>query len=193
MYINFYIYLLSGSGYVTISLIIPLSFGLYRYLNSLNDLTTEEGRSLCEGLIGSIRKRLFPYENMSVAKISTLLDPRFKKEGFRSPVNAENASSLLDKEMSVISKSQANHSQDSQAQAVEDNPSSPPNMNSLLSFVKERILEKSSSLTKDIIITKRHYLERPNILATEDPLLFWKVLLNDCIMINYKNNLSCFR
>lgn len=76
---------ISGGTYVTISLIIPVSFGIYSNLfNSTPNLTTEAGKQFCAGLIESVKKRLFQYESRSVTRISTILDPRFKKEGLFS-------------------------------------------------------------------------------------------------------------
>lgn len=45
----------------------------------------------------------------------------------------------------------------------------------LFAFLQERIEEKVKSVTADIIITKRQYLERQNAAEDTDPLLFWKV------------------
>lgn len=53
----------------------------------------------------SVKTRLFPYETRTISKISTLLDPCFKKEGFRSPENTDNSANLLEKEMSMMKMS----------------------------------------------------------------------------------------
>jgi len=81
---------ISGSKYVTISLIIPITFGIFNNLVSdiKPNITTEEGILFCNSLIESMQVRLFSYERRTVAQMGTLLDPRFKQEGFRSPENA---------------------------------------------------------------------------------------------------------
>ncbi|XP_030760535.1 zinc finger BED domain-containing protein 1-like [Sitophilus oryzae] len=174
IFLNYFI-LFQGSGYVTSSLIIPLSFGIFNFLNSIKP-STEEGKVLSSGLIESVKTRLFPYETRTIAKISTLLDPRFKKEDFRNTENAESAAFLLEKEMSIIPTASVltNNSVESNGEPL---PSSNiENEKSLFSFLQERISKKSKSVTKDIIITKRQYLERPNLDQNADPLLFWKMM-----------------
>ncbi|CAH1106561.1 unnamed protein product [Psylliodes chrysocephalus] len=96
---------IQGNNYTTISLIIPLTFGIFTYLTKkLLDLTTEDVRKLCLNLLESVKTRLFLYETRSVTRLATILDPRFKKEGFRSSDNANEASSLLGQEMLGILK-----------------------------------------------------------------------------------------
>ncbi|CAG9814637.1 unnamed protein product [Phaedon cochleariae] len=92
-----------SGAYVTISMIIPLTFGIY---NSLIDLKTyigsEEGTIMCEKLINSVQSRLFLYEKRTVTQMGTLLDPAFKQEGFRIIDNAKAAGQFLENEMLVM-------------------------------------------------------------------------------------------
>jgi len=60
---------------------------------------TSEGKSVRQTLLESIKTRLFPYETRSVPKLATILDPRFKKDGFRTPSNADEAIRQLENEM----------------------------------------------------------------------------------------------
>lgn len=155
---------------MTISLIIPITFGIYNVLtNSLSEMKTQEGKTLCSSLIESVKKRLFPYEQPTVTKVATLLDPRFKKEGFRINENAENAATLLEQDMhSIMQKKRANSTEDHiQSGLTESND---------LGFLGQRLAEKVKSVTADVIITKRQYLEKVNTVEESDPLLFWKVL-----------------
>lgn len=94
---------ISGSKYTTIYLIIPLAYGIYNYLTEcVTEITTEERKQFCMGLKDSVQKRLFLYEKRSVTKIATIIDPRFKKEGFCSLENVNQASVLLEQEMCQI-------------------------------------------------------------------------------------------
>ena len=93
----------SGAQYVTISLIVPITFGIYNNLNSLVP-KSEEGILLRSGLLTSIKKRLFPYETRSIPRIATIIDPRFKKEGFHVNENANQAALFLEKEMHALMK-----------------------------------------------------------------------------------------
>jgi len=43
-----------------------------------------------------IKERFYHYESRTVPRIATLLDPRFKKEGFFLPLNAEQAAKALE-------------------------------------------------------------------------------------------------
>lgn len=90
---------ISGENYVTSSLIIPLSRGITAKLISFEtQLTIVEGRDVLKSLINSVNKRLKPYNTKSVIMLGTLLDPQFKKNGFRSAQEANNAVQLLQKE-----------------------------------------------------------------------------------------------
>lgn len=60
----------------------------------------------------------------------------------------------------------------------------PSTRTSLFSFVQERIADKSKSALKDVILTKRQYIERPNLDEGTDTLAFWKVSLKCKIFIH---------
>lgn len=133
------------------------------------ELSTAEGKALCKCFLDSVQKRLNPYESRSVSQLSTMLDPRFKKEGFQNSQNSENAALLLEREMAlVLAKKKENEppQQPSQAEA---------NTSSLFNFLKGRVELKSKLTSVDVIITKRQYLHRMNSTQDTDPLLFWKV------------------
>lgn len=144
--------------------------GLQNYLNNCSvELVSEEGKILCRNLVDSIKKRLYPYEGRSITKLATILDPRFKKEGFQNPENAVNAAAILEQEMCSIVQKKA------EPAAVPSTSEKSSRNISLLGFLKQRIDSKTKSVTADVIITKRQYLERSNSSEDTDPLLFWKV------------------
>lgn len=94
----------SGSSYATISLIIPLSSDLHHRLsNMLKLFKTIDGVETCKYILQQINTRLFPYEQRTAPKIATILDPRFKKEGFRSTVSADSAVEMLQNKISALS------------------------------------------------------------------------------------------
>lgn len=119
-----------------------------------------------------MNQRLVPYETRSIPRLGTILDPRFKKEGFRSKENASAAATILEHDMFTLS-----HKIQENKRSVESDNSKKPAPTSTLffGFLQERLEEKVKSVTTDIIITKRQYLERPNAAEDADPLLFWKV------------------
>lgn len=163
---------ISGSKYVTASLIIPMSYGIYNYLNAAN-MCTDLGKIFCQGLIESTRIRLFPYESRTIPRICTILDPRFKKDGFRSLENANQASCFLEQEMSQLIKATKSNqgAKGSEAAMLNNSPKS-----GLFGFMSEKMQQKSRNHTADTIIIKRQYLERQNLPEDGDPLLFWKVI-----------------
>jgi len=52
----------------------------------------------CFVLSNLLKKRLFIYETRIIPRISTILDPRFKKEGFKLQENANQATVSLEQE-----------------------------------------------------------------------------------------------
>ncbi|CAH1108707.1 unnamed protein product [Psylliodes chrysocephalus] len=134
---------ISGSTYTTISLIIPLSFGIYNFLTTvITDLDTEEGKIFCSGLIESVKKRLFPYETRSVTKMGTIIDTRFKKEVFRSTENAASAAAILEQEMQAIYRKNTieRQNRDVEQESVSQNVKKSP---SLFSFLENRVTGKN--------------------------------------------------
>jgi len=83
--------------------VIPISNGLvqslYEKREHLGTIEVEELRTL---LIEKFKKRLLPFEERSSIFLTTILDLRFKKEGFRSHFKAEQAVSLLEKTISCL-------------------------------------------------------------------------------------------
>ncbi|KAG5898983.1 hypothetical protein JTB14_004702 [Gonioctena quinquepunctata] len=68
---------IQGNTYVTISLVIPLTFGIYNSLiSTLPELQTEEGKTFCNNLLQSVRTILFPYETRSVARLDVIITKR---------------------------------------------------------------------------------------------------------------------
>lgn len=165
---------ISGYKYPTLSLIIPITHGIYINLNSaITTMTTESGKTFCNGLLESVRNRLFLYETRTITRIGTILDARFKKEGFRSLENANQASCFLEQEMKNTLKLNCKNNQDETKQGDGDTVSGP----SLFNFMNEKLKDKVKNITADAIIIKRQYLERKNLSNDSDPLLFWKVRL----------------
>ena len=124
--------------------------------------------------------------------MATILDPRFKKEGFRLDFNAKEGDMQLEREMSVLA---ATHSLSSPSATVtstcsssvtvtEDQQTNPPHTDAqnqscttrpLFGFLHQKLSSKVRSSRVDAIIVKRQYLERANLDEHADPLLFWKV------------------
>jgi len=79
---------LSEEKYPTANLIIPLIMGLQDELGkTANNLRTQEGRDLIDGLMGAIRARLYQYETNQTTRGATFFNTRMKKCGFRQECN----------------------------------------------------------------------------------------------------------
>lgn len=97
---------MSAGATVTISLIIPFFCGLLENMEDIKTtLRTDEGFKMRELLVANIKKILLEYEKRTPTRIGTLLDPRFKKEAFLSPLNVQEATKLLENEISNINRS----------------------------------------------------------------------------------------
>lgn len=161
---------------VTSSLVIPLVCGIHRNLSSQKP-TTPEGNIILQSVLESVTKRLFPFEERTIPRLSTLLDPRMKKEAFRSTNNAEAAVSLLKSEMA---QHENNHVLLNENNRDEDDVSQNSSTSySLFGFMEESINAKKRSRTDTVnsIIVLRQYLERPNAKSDLDPLMYWKVII----------------
>lgn len=91
---------MSGEQYHTVSLIIPIVLGIHNKLVGVeHDVQTELAKFFIGLLKQSIVKRLFPYEQRNTLQLASLLDPRIKKMGFRSPENANQAQDSLKNEV----------------------------------------------------------------------------------------------
>ncbi|XP_053966175.1 E3 SUMO-protein ligase ZBED1-like [Anastrepha ludens] len=161
-----------GGTYVTISLIIPLTYGLYRKILSLSpQLQTQEGETMKNILLESISKRLSTYEERIVTRIATIIDPRFKRDGFQQIVNAEEAEKLLENELVNCTSEEIPINADLDL--------STKTQDSFLDFLDHRANDKRGNARSNAIIVKRQYLERALAPQDMDPLLWIKVKLNN--------------
>ncbi|XP_041451678.1 uncharacterized protein LOC121405135 [Drosophila obscura] len=156
---------ISGSKYVTISLVIPLTCEIQQKLNNLKSkLKTVEVLSALKFLCTRLNTRFLHYETRTVAQIATIIDPRFKKEGFLTITNADQAATALEKEIdNFLSKT---------PQELQTLSEPPPNPT--FSFLQNKVKVKVKSTRADAIMTLRQHLENLNEPKETDPLLYWK-------------------
>lgn len=81
---------ISGKGYVTASLVIPLANLLREELEQAKPIS-DIGISIKNNLLNGVLERLIPLEKNSFLAKATILDPRFKKIYFSSPLAVSNA------------------------------------------------------------------------------------------------------
>jgi len=78
----------SADKTVTVSLIIPIIAELYQKINLIK-CSSKAAQDAHDLIKIRIKERFYHYVSRTVPRIATLLDPRFKKEGFFLPSNAE--------------------------------------------------------------------------------------------------------
>ncbi|XP_034490592.1 uncharacterized protein LOC117794182 [Drosophila innubila] len=123
-----------------------------------------------DAMLESIKKRLSIYEPHTVTRIATILDPRFKKDGFQLNANAEQAASFLENDL--VNLGNLDQFEDPDNLSVE---ASTTTKDPLFDFLNQRCATKKRNVRSDAIIIKRQYLERDIAIQEMDPLLWIKV------------------
>lgn len=173
---------ISGEGYVTISLIIPLIKGLsLKIVEFENENFTEAARNVIQHMKTSINDKLKPFESRSACIIATLLNPHFKKVGFKTDTDVERAISYVQKEYSSYlssiqnMKASAAESTATGESSLEHDPvtSKKSKLDSLLSFIDVHQNNAIHSVTADAIIDVRQYLAKPLLSRTNSPIEYW--------------------
>jgi len=135
--------------------------------------STSEGKCILQNTVESVKTRIFYYEERTLPRLATILDPRLKKEAFRSSDKAKCAVSLLQSEMSLQESLLLQNPEDSH----DTTESTINSSKSLFDFLETRIAEKSKNrtVTANLIIYLKEYMERPNANSDMVPLIFWNV------------------
>ncbi|CAH1104318.1 unnamed protein product [Psylliodes chrysocephalus] len=175
---------ISGS-YVTISLIILIITGIYHTLNDIRqELKTFVGIELHSQILISVNKRLSAYENKLIPKISTIIDPRFKKNGFRSSENSLSAQVDLQKlaqtnispleSESTTRESSTNNEHSTLASNLAE-PEIKKQKVDLFKFLnkKRELNKKIITPSSKAVIAVRQYMEEETIDFKENPLTYW--------------------
>ena len=165
---------LSSEHYVSVSKVIPLA-------RSLQLITSQSQSSLDlkRELLSSMNRRFTNMEANYILTISTLLDPRFKRLGFRDSSKYQNAIDRLGIELAEYA-SRANASTDTYSEALSlSEPSLSPTHNAstcargLWSFVDSRVAELGRAQPTEHNTVIKSYLDHGVIQRTQDPLKKW--------------------
>ncbi|KAH8367502.1 hypothetical protein KR084_011566, partial [Drosophila pseudotakahashii] len=155
---------------VAMSLLIPIICGLHtELLEPLSPLKTSEGKIVCNFLLEKIESRLSKYETLTATRISTILDPKFKMDGFRSSSNAQSAVSLI--ETRLVALENSGPKQLPAAPILPEGDSSPTDP--LFKFLKSK--NAARALNEKVDLTKSFNLYLSQSHKVQDPLEFWKV------------------
>lgn len=96
--------MLPGEKYVTASLVIPMIKGLFL---QLTDIETKLKADDSKIFLGDIRRymteKLNLYEDRTVSRVATAIDPRFKKTGFKSDSNYKEGMKIITQELVKMS------------------------------------------------------------------------------------------
>ncbi|XP_034475675.1 uncharacterized protein LOC117782748 [Drosophila innubila] len=164
--------------------LIPVVCGLIHNLENLKGkLSTDEDREACNCLVEGIKKRLLPYEKRSVTRISTLLDPRSKREGFFSTFNASDAEKCLETELSSLN-SALHRSSLSSATSLPTPIST--TQQPLFEFLDKNISQRTRNSRVDSILTLRQYFNNENLESSLSPLDYWKISNDKTFKISVK-------
>ncbi|CAG5055771.1 unnamed protein product [Parnassius apollo] len=163
---------ISGESYITLSLIIPLIRGIKTKLVEVeSQIVTESGNKILLCMKGSVDKRLSPYESRTPVVLATILDPRFKKKGFKTSDDEKRAGQWLE-------KAYASHLTKERLAVEETQPTpstSSGTSNDLLGFLD--VPDVSTPLSNSLVDV-RQYLEKPVIDRKECPITYWKYTNN---------------
>lgn len=164
-----------GAKYVSISLVIPCIKGIMLKLQAVHKtLSYPAAISFYETILQFIEEKLIHYEQRTISKVATLIDSRFKKAGFRSQTNYEEAINLIQNLLAVQLKN--NQIESNQ---IETNVNQTINTKNhiakstgIFSFMEN--CPQSSTVNVDNIILTRNFLTCPNINLFEEPLYYLK-------------------
>ncbi|XP_041673694.1 E3 SUMO-protein ligase ZBED1-like [Drosophila eugracilis] len=148
---------------VSASIIIPVICELHHKINNLI-VSTEQGKTILTAIKGSLTKRLSSYETRSIPRIATILDPRFKKQGFLIPFNAEEGAKAVQHELFTKLPANPLHP-----------PTPPTQETSRFSFLQIKTQNRVHSSWADAIILMRQHFEKENQPEECDPLAYWQV------------------
>jgi len=151
---------------VSVSLIIPVIAEIHHKMNQVNaQLRTQEGKDIYDLVQKRLVERLDSFETRTIPRIATLVDPRFKKDGFLRSSNADQAAKALELELLSLKSTTPRRPPTPESTSNE--------ASSKFSFLQNK--PKVKSTRADAIIATRQYMEKENIPDTCDPLKYWEV------------------
>lgn len=128
--------------------------------------------SFHEKILHFIEEKLTHYEQRTVSKVATLIDPRFKKAGFRSQLYYEDAinivQNLLAAQLRVSNELNRNdQTHNNYITNITNNTT-----DGIFSFIENT--PQSSTVNVDHIVLSRNFLTCPRINLSEEPLNYLK-------------------
>ncbi len=167
---------LSGEAYVSGSKVIPITKSLLQWYGEAG--RKHGNRESFKGkLIDVLNKSLYKYlalsESVDVLAVSTLCDPRYKREGFKSSEACSWATGKVKEAMKQLSGEKAT---DRPTTPAPGTSSSRPSSSLWSTFDKE-ISEKSGTVDEDENPCRNElvkYMRRPHLPRSSNPLQWWQ-------------------
>lgn len=172
---------ISGEKYLTASKIIPIVKCLLKKFENISPQSETVGE-LKDLTMTEISRRFGSLEQVTLLAVSSILDPRFKRLHFQSPVACANAITFISK--SIQSERQQNvdsqPSKTRQAQEVDINTSTrgiESDISNVWSYHDDLVKKASENVNTrdkgDMDLELKMYLNSPTVNINSDPFLFW--------------------
>ncbi|CAG4960463.1 unnamed protein product [Parnassius apollo] len=164
---------ISGANYVTVSLAISLLNLVYQVTDQSTPSTTVE-INVKQALLKKIEEKLVPLERNTFLSVATILDPRFKRIHFNSPIAVSNAISKISDDIRSEYRRRGQRSPDvrsDRATSEKANESSIRCRHEQLLNLRTATQEvpSSGSVPNEL----KQYLDQPLLERKSDPIKFW--------------------
>ncbi|XP_050296176.1 E3 SUMO-protein ligase ZBED1 isoform X1 [Anthonomus grandis grandis] len=160
----------SGEQYVTASKIIPIINCLFKKIDSLSPLS-KEVIALKKSTRDELLKRFGAIEQNLILAVSTILDPRFKKLHFNSPVVCSKTISFINQSIKNLREQ---NTQEKENILQEDQTPSTSKSSDLWSYHKELAAKHCHENTSDSMNQAfKLYLVNKTIPISDDPIKYW--------------------
>ncbi|XP_011702573.1 PREDICTED: zinc finger BED domain-containing protein 1-like, partial [Wasmannia auropunctata] len=166
---------IGGDTYTTSSLVIPLIHYMMLTVKKCTPIT-DTGIQFKENILTELNKRFQHVESVSHLAIATLMDPRFKKTHFESPLALSTAIQHINNMIEIDLGNQNNEIIQTKASVVERDEQS----NNFWKMHKELVASIASkrqveTTIQDNNIELKQYLSQPVIHDTANPIEYWKM------------------
>lgn len=164
----------SGANYVTSSLAIPI-INLIHQVTEQTTPSTTLGLSVKEDLLKRVQDQLSPLERNIFLSAATILDPRFKRIHFTSPIAVSNAISQLSNDILLEHRRKGQRS----PVYLKTVPAASENAELSIWSRHEQLLSISSSTSPEVPSSGsvpnelKQYLDQPLLERKADPVKFW--------------------
>jgi len=154
--------------------------------SSLKEVTpkTDVGKIFLEKILENTISRFSQYETRNITRAATILDPRFKKFGFKNSSNSLSATSFVQSEITKIYQDyqKKDNILDEPSTSRANNEKNEPLINTdlfknknLFNYLQKKVSYKNTSIAPASgIVLLRQYLESENLPVEDDPLNYWK-------------------